>query len=128
MSGKTQNAPHPCNVVRVEGLAEIAVNQLHLGRKPGFFTILMQNGMNLAQIRCYRQMVLPGALLIRAVVVDQLRIPHDHERALTARDPPDRLSPPAPRMEPHRAVARSSRISRPRAGRLRHDGKRKDTT
>ncbi len=38
-----------------------------------FFIILMQNGMNLAQISSYMQMVLIGLLLILAVIFDQLR-------------------------------------------------------
>ena len=38
-----------------------------------FFIILVQNGMNLAQISSYMQMVLVGLLLIAAVVFDQLR-------------------------------------------------------
>ena len=33
----------------------------------------MQNGMNLAQISSYMQMVLIGLLLILAVIFDQLR-------------------------------------------------------
>ncbi|WP_281968464.1 ABC transporter permease [Roseovarius nanhaiticus] len=39
----------------------------------GFFIILVQNGMNLAQVSSYMQMVLLGALLILAVIFDQLR-------------------------------------------------------
>lgn len=39
----------------------------------GFFIILMQNGMNLAQISSYMQMVLIGMLLILAVIFDQIR-------------------------------------------------------
>ena len=39
----------------------------------GFFIVLVQNGMNLAQISSYMQMVLLGALLILAVIVDQVR-------------------------------------------------------
>jgi len=39
----------------------------------GFFIVLVQNGMNLAQISSYMQMVLLGALLILAVIFDQLR-------------------------------------------------------
>lgn len=39
----------------------------------GFFIILMQNGMNLAQISSYMQMVLIGILLILAVIFDQIR-------------------------------------------------------
>jgi ribose transport system permease protein len=39
----------------------------------GFFIVLVQNGMNLAQISSYMQMVLLGILLILAVVFDQLR-------------------------------------------------------
>lgn len=38
-----------------------------------FFIILVQNGMNLAQVSSYMQMVLLGALLILAVILDQLR-------------------------------------------------------
>ncbi|MFE3836420.1 ABC transporter permease [Pseudogemmobacter sonorensis] len=38
-----------------------------------FFIILMQNGMNLAQISSYMQMVLIGLLLVLAVIFDQLR-------------------------------------------------------
>jgi ribose transport system permease protein len=38
-----------------------------------FFIILVQNGMNLAKISSYMQMVLLGILLILAVVFDQLR-------------------------------------------------------
>lgn len=38
-----------------------------------FFIILVQNGMNLAQISSYMQMVLIGLLLILAVIFDQLR-------------------------------------------------------
>ncbi len=38
-----------------------------------FFIILMQNGMNLAQISSYMQMVLIGILLVLAVIFDQLR-------------------------------------------------------
>ncbi|XEU63020.1 ABC transporter permease [Tistrella mobilis] len=38
-----------------------------------FFIVLVQNGMNLAQISSYMQMVLLGALLILAVVFDQIR-------------------------------------------------------
>jgi len=38
-----------------------------------FFIILVQNGMNLAQVSSYMQMVLLGALLILAVIFDQLR-------------------------------------------------------
>ncbi|OOY18401.1 ABC transporter permease [Thioclava sp. DLFJ4-1] len=38
-----------------------------------FFIILMQNGMNLAQVSSYMQMVLIGLLLICAVIFDQLR-------------------------------------------------------
>ena len=38
-----------------------------------FFIVLVQNGMNLAQISSYMQMVLLGALLILAVILDQLR-------------------------------------------------------
>ncbi|KPQ06534.1 MAG: ABC-type ribose uptake system permease component RbsC [Rhodobacteraceae bacterium HLUCCA12] len=39
----------------------------------GFFIILVQNGMNLAQISSYMQMVVLGSLLILAVVFDQMR-------------------------------------------------------
>jgi len=39
----------------------------------GLFIVLVQNGMNLAQISSYMQMVLLGALLIVAVILDQLR-------------------------------------------------------
>lgn len=39
----------------------------------GFFIVLMQNGMNLAQIGSYMQMVLIGVLLILAVIFDQIR-------------------------------------------------------
>ncbi|AWK89410.1 ABC transporter permease [Azospirillum thermophilum] len=38
-----------------------------------FFIVLVQNGMNLAQIGSYLQMVLLGGLLILAVVFDQIR-------------------------------------------------------
>ena len=38
-----------------------------------FFIVLIQNGMNLAQISSYMQMVLLGSLLILAVIFDQLR-------------------------------------------------------
>ncbi|PWC34790.1 ABC transporter permease [Azospirillum sp. TSO35-2] len=38
-----------------------------------FFIVLVQNGMNLAQIGSYLQMVLLGGLLILAVIFDQLR-------------------------------------------------------
>ncbi|WP_324753883.1 hypothetical protein [Roseovarius sp. Pro17] len=38
-----------------------------------FFIILVQNCMNLAQVSSYIQMVLLGALLILAVILDQLR-------------------------------------------------------
>ncbi|WP_416221084.1 ABC transporter permease [Rhodopseudomonas palustris] len=38
-----------------------------------FFIALVQNGMNIAQIGSYLQMVLLGGLLILAVVIDQLR-------------------------------------------------------
>ncbi|MEF2074301.1 ABC transporter permease [Consotaella aegiceratis] len=38
-----------------------------------FFIVLVQNGMNLMQIGSYMQMVLIGALLILAVVLDQYR-------------------------------------------------------
>lgn len=39
----------------------------------GFFIVLVQNGMNLAQVSSYMQMVLLGILLILAVIFDQLR-------------------------------------------------------
>lgn len=39
----------------------------------GFFIVLVQNGMNLAQVSSYMQMVLLGALLILAVIFDQFR-------------------------------------------------------
>lgn len=39
----------------------------------GIFIILVQNGMNLAQISSYMQMVLLGLLLILAVIFDQVR-------------------------------------------------------
>ena len=35
--------------------------------------MLVQNGMNLAQVSSYMQMVLLGALLILAVIFDQMR-------------------------------------------------------
>ena len=38
-----------------------------------FFIVLVQNGMNVAQIGSYLQMVLLGCLLILAVILDQLR-------------------------------------------------------
>nr|WP_319249623.1 ABC transporter permease [uncultured Celeribacter sp.] len=38
-----------------------------------FFIVLVQNGMNLAQISSYMQMVLLGSLLILAVIFDQMR-------------------------------------------------------
>ncbi|MDR9486151.1 MULTISPECIES: ABC transporter permease [Sediminimonas] len=38
-----------------------------------FFIVLVQNGMNLAQVSSYMQMVLLGALLILAVIFDQVR-------------------------------------------------------
>ncbi|MEM1286350.1 MAG: ABC transporter permease [Pseudomonadota bacterium] len=38
-----------------------------------FFIVLVKNGMNLAQISSYMQMVLLGVLLILAVIFDQLR-------------------------------------------------------
>ena len=38
-----------------------------------FFIVLVQNGMNLAKVSYYMQMVLLGALLILAVIFDQLR-------------------------------------------------------
>ncbi|WP_407933373.1 ABC transporter permease [Futiania mangrovi] len=38
-----------------------------------FFIVLAQNGMNLAQVSSYMQMVLLGGLLILAVVFDQIR-------------------------------------------------------
>jgi ribose transport system permease protein len=39
----------------------------------GFFIVLVQNGMNLAQVSSYMQMVLLGVLLILAVIFDQMR-------------------------------------------------------
>ncbi|TAM94990.1 MAG: ABC transporter permease [Rhizobiaceae bacterium] len=39
----------------------------------GFFIVLVENGMNILQIGSYMQMVLLGALLILAVVIDQFR-------------------------------------------------------
>ncbi len=39
----------------------------------GFFIVLVQNGMNLAQVSSYMQMVLLGILLILAVIFDQIR-------------------------------------------------------
>lgn len=39
----------------------------------GFFIVLVQNGMNLAQVSSYMQMVLLGLLLILAVIFDQVR-------------------------------------------------------
>lgn len=39
----------------------------------GFFIVLVQNGMNLAQISSYMQMILLGVLLILAVIFDQIR-------------------------------------------------------
>ncbi len=39
----------------------------------GFFIVLVQNGMNLAQVSSYMQMVLLGLLLILAVIFDQFR-------------------------------------------------------
>jgi ribose transport system permease protein len=38
-----------------------------------FFIVLVQNGMNIAQIGSYMQMVLLGSLLILAVILDQFR-------------------------------------------------------
>lgn len=38
-----------------------------------FFIVLVQNGMNLAQVSSYMQMVLLGGLLILAVIFDQIR-------------------------------------------------------
>lgn len=38
-----------------------------------FFIVLVQNGMNLLQVGSYMQMILLGALLIAAVVLDQVR-------------------------------------------------------
>lgn len=38
-----------------------------------FFIVLLQNGMNIAQIGSYLQMVLLGSLLILAVILDQFR-------------------------------------------------------
>lgn len=38
-----------------------------------FFIVLVQNGMNLAKVSSYMQMVLLGAMLILAVICDQLR-------------------------------------------------------
>lgn len=38
-----------------------------------FFIVLLQNGMNIAQIGSYMQMVLLGSLLVLAVILDQLR-------------------------------------------------------
>lgn len=38
-----------------------------------FFIVLVQNGMNLAQVSSYMQMVLLGTLLILAVIFDQIR-------------------------------------------------------
>ncbi len=38
-----------------------------------FFIVLVQNGMNLAQVSSYMQMVLLGSLLILAVIFDQIR-------------------------------------------------------
>lgn len=46
-----------------------------------FFIVLVQNGMNLAQIGSYMQMVLIGLLLIAAVIADQVR----YRRLLGAR-------------------------------------------
>ena len=46
-----------------------------------FFIVLVQNGMNLAQIGSYMQMVLIGLLLVAAVVADQIR----YRRLLGAR-------------------------------------------
>ncbi|UFZ07246.1 ABC transporter permease [Bradyrhizobium ontarionense] len=39
----------------------------------GFFIVLLQNGMNIAQIGSYMQMVLLGSLLVLAVILDQFR-------------------------------------------------------
>ncbi|MGJ4946166.1 ABC transporter permease [Bradyrhizobium sp. HKCCYLS1011] len=39
----------------------------------GFFIVLLQNGMNIAQIGSYMQMVLLGSLLVLAVILDQVR-------------------------------------------------------
>ncbi len=36
-----------------------------------FFIVLVQNGMNLAHVSSYKQMVLLGLLLILAVIFDQ---------------------------------------------------------
>lgn len=38
-----------------------------------FFITLLQNGMNMAQIGSYLQMILLGSLLILAVIFDQVR-------------------------------------------------------
>ena len=38
-----------------------------------FFIVLLQNGMNIAQIGSYMQMVLLGSLLVLAVILDQFR-------------------------------------------------------
>ena len=38
-----------------------------------FFIVLLQNGMNIAQIGSYLQMVLLGSLLVLAVILDQVR-------------------------------------------------------
>jgi ribose transport system permease protein len=38
------------------------------------FIVLVQNGMNLARIGSYLQMVVLGALLILAVIADQIRL------------------------------------------------------
>jgi ribose transport system permease protein len=38
-----------------------------------FFIVMVQNGMNLAKISSYMQMVLLGGLLILAVIFDQMR-------------------------------------------------------
>jgi ribose transport system permease protein len=38
-----------------------------------FFIVLLQNGMNMAQIGSYLQMMLLGSLLILAVILDQVR-------------------------------------------------------
>jgi ribose transport system permease protein len=46
------------------------VENLVLG---AFFIVLLQNGMNIAQIGSYMQMVLLGSLLILAVILDQFR-------------------------------------------------------
>jgi ribose transport system permease protein len=38
-----------------------------------FFIVLVQNGMNIARIGSYMQMVLLGGLLVLAVILDQIR-------------------------------------------------------